>query len=301
MLSSTVTMLPPDQFNMNPADSTNGTLAGSDGNHTQAKGALQPAYNHNIGESTTATQLQQLTPVNQTRLVLIPSPTSSTPNTIQLTNFILFTTLLQKTTMTKTQALMYAFAWSTCLLHHRPVSATETSCKTPLDNHRPGQHGQSPSQQHSLNIPEQYLDLLVPPFPYNLWIHTPRWLQITLFCIAIIIIFARPALSLLLYIQWCAHAVTLEAPRRTPRLALDPVIRKVLARQHAQTSALQLKVEKLEATIKDIKCLQVIHTRAMHRSEQWIVSFAARFQHITEILDSIEILHRLKVDQPNLQ
>jgi hypothetical protein len=198
--------------------------------------------------------------------------------------------------MTTAQALIYTFAWSTCLLHHRAVSATEVSCKTPLDNHSSAQPGQSPIQQYSLNIPEQYLNLLIPPFPYNLWIHTPRWIQITLLCITIFIIFARPAYSLLLYIQWCVHAVTLKAPRGTPRLVLEPVIRKVLARQQAQASALQLKVEKLETTIKDIKDLQYIHTRAMFRSEQ---ESNARFQQITEILEFIETIHRQKLDRPN--
>jgi hypothetical protein len=47
---------------------------------------------------------------------------------------------------------------------------------------------------------------------------------------------------------------------------MAPVIRELLARQQAQVSTLQLKVERLETTIKDIKDLQYIHTRAMFRT-----------------------------------
>ena len=287
--------------------------------------------NQPIKNTVTATQPQLLTPVSQTSLVLIPSPkendtsaiygkpgskqsytlhpTSSTPHTDHLTNIILFSTLLQKTTMTTSQAIIYTFAWSTCLLHHHAASATEVLSKTPLYNYGSAQPGQPLIQQYSLNTPDHYSNLLTPPWPYNLLIHTPKWIQITLLCIFIFIIFARPAYSLLLYIQWCVHVVTLRAPlagrhdaapgvglpRGIPRLAMAPVIRELLARQQAQVSTLQLKVERLETTIKDIKNLQYIHTRAMFRTEQ---ESNARFQALEQILEFFETTLRQKLDQP---
>ena len=220
--------------------------------------------------------------------------------------------------MTTSQAIVYTFAWSTCLLHHHAASATEVSSKTPLYNYGSAQPGQPLIQQYSLNTPDHYSNLLTPPWPYNLLIHTPKWIQITLLCIFIFIIFARPAYSLLLYIQWCVHAVTLSAPIRSnqhhlhlagrhdaapgvgaprgiPRLALGPVIRELLTRQQAQVSALQLNVERLETTIKDIKDLQYIHTRAMFRTEQ---ESNARFQALEQILEFFETTLRQKLDRP---
>ena len=193
--------------------------------------------------------------------------------------------------MTTSQAIVYTFAWSICLLHHHVASATEALSKVPMYDCGSAQPGQPLIQHYSLNTPDHYSNLSTTPWPYNLINYTPSWVRATFTFIFIIIVFARPAYSLLLCIQWCAHAVTLRAPLRsnrdhlqlagrldaatgvgepggTPHLAMAPVIQE--SRLQAQVWTLQLKVARLETIIEDnyqsLKKLQDIHTRVLSQS-----------------------------------
>jgi hypothetical protein len=152
--------MPSAQPKVKPNNILHVTFA-SDGEQSQAHEVLQPVYgehSYSLGTSTAATQPQFFIPVGQTvRLVFSPSSkqlssgtiygeldrkhsytfeiTSLIPHTNQLTNIILFSTLLQTATasMITSQAIVYnAFAWSTCLLHHQIASATKALSKFPM-------------------------------------------------------------------------------------------------------------------------------------------------------------------------